>query len=90
MSSPLAEAEAEIAQRLDQVEAQFGYSVGMAGDVNGDGFADVIVGADGYSNGQTYEGRAYVYLGAPGGLASTPTWTAEADQTDARFGNSTG
>ncbi len=38
---------------------------GDGGDVNGDGYGDVIVGAFNYSNGQTDEGRAYVYLGRP-------------------------
>jgi len=38
----------------------FGFSVSSAGDVNGDGFDDVIVGAYGYANGR---GRAYIFLG---------------------------
>ena len=38
----------------------FGYSVSSAGDVNGDGYSDVIVGATNYGNGA---GRAYIYLG---------------------------
>jgi hypothetical protein len=47
----------------DQANAYFGYSVGTAGDVNGDGYSDVIVGAYSYDNGETNEGRAYVYYG---------------------------
>ncbi len=70
----------------DQAGAFFGYSVSMAGDVNGDGYADVIVGADGYDNGQTGEGRAYVYLGSGSGLSTTADWTAESDQAGALFG----
>jgi hypothetical protein len=41
-----------------------GYSVAIAGDVNGDGYADLLIGAHGYS-GST--GRAYLVLGGPGG-----------------------
>ena len=37
-----------------------GYSVSTAGDVNGDGYSDVIVGAYRYS---TNIGRAYIYYG---------------------------
>ncbi|MGE5178806.1 MAG: integrin alpha, partial [Bacteroidota bacterium] len=44
----------------------FGYSVGTAGDVNGDGFAEVIVGALGSDAGGVDAGRAYVYFGGPG------------------------
>ena len=40
----------------------FGFSVSGAGDVNGDGYDDVIVGADGY-NGGTNQGRAYIFFG---------------------------
>ena len=32
----------------------------MAGDVNGDGYSDVIISASRYDNGQTDEGRVYV------------------------------
>jgi len=74
----------------DQADAYFGYSVGTAGDVNGDGYADVMVGAYYYDNGQTNEGRAYVYLGSAAGSAATAAWTAESDQAGAGFGLSVG
>ena len=72
----------------DQAEAAFGYSVDTAGDVNGDGYADVIVGAYHYDNGQTDEGRAFVYHGSATGVAASATWTAEADQANAALGMS--
>ncbi|MGH7283643.1 MAG: VCBS repeat-containing protein [Polyangiaceae bacterium] len=54
----------------------FGRSVSSAGDVNGDGFADLIVGAPSTSNGVAGAvGTIYVYLGGAAGLASTPTTT---------------
>jgi hypothetical protein len=72
----------------DQAGAFFGRSVATAGDVNGDGFSDVIVGAYFYGNGQSGEGRAFVYLGSAGGVSTTAAWTAESDQADTRFGQS--
>jgi hypothetical protein len=72
----------------NQAFALFGASVATAGDVNGDGYSDVIVGAYQYDNGQTDEGRAFVYLGSAAGLATTPAWTAESDQASAAFGSS--
>jgi hypothetical protein len=70
----------------NQAGAQFGNSVSSAGDVNGDGFSDVIVGAPGFSNGEAFEGRAFVYHGSATGLSTTPSWTAESNQAGARFG----
>ena len=46
----------------EAVNNYFGVSVSTAGDVNGDGYSDVIVGADFYSGGT---GRAYIYFGGP-------------------------
>ena len=63
----------------------FGYSVATAGDVNGDGYADVVVGAHGYSS---YTGRAYVYLGGPSGLATTAATTLTGEATGNYFGHS--
>ncbi len=54
--------------KVTRLDAQFGNSVSTAGDVNGDGYSDVIVGAPYYDNGQTDEGRAYVYHGSSTGL----------------------
>ena len=52
-----------------------GYSVGAAGDVNGDGLADLIVGAHGYdaahSNVQT--GRSYIIFGSKTGAFAAGT-----------------
>jgi hypothetical protein len=70
----------------NQQNAQLGWSVASAGDVNADGFSDVIVGAIGYSNGETREGRAFLYLGSSAGLSSTAAWTGESNQAEARFG----
>ncbi len=48
-----------------------GISVSDAGDVNGDGFNDLIVGADGASpNGNSASGAAYVVFGKAGGFAA--------------------
>ncbi len=68
--------------------AGFGFSVACAGDVNGDGFSDVIIGANGHDNGQTDEGRAYVFHGSASGLAATPAWTVESNQAFAYLGHS--
>jgi hypothetical protein len=56
--------------RLDGTgsNAHAGISVSDAGDVNGDGFADVIVGAYGYNN---YAGAAYLVYGKAGAFGAT-------------------
>jgi hypothetical protein len=61
----------------------FGWSVATAGDVNGDGYSDVVVGAQGFSS---YTGKAYLYLGGASGLSSTASWTASGETTNNRFG----
>ncbi len=48
-----------------------GYSVSDAGDVNGDGFADVIIGAPDADPHGDYSGAAYVVFGGAGGFAGS-------------------
>ena len=50
----------------DQAGASFGYAVASAGDINDDGYSDVIVGAPKYDNGETDEGAVFVYNGSAG------------------------
>jgi hypothetical protein len=52
----------------DQSLAHLGTSVASAGDVNGDGYSDVIVGAEHYDSGEPQEGAAFVFLGGAAGI----------------------
>ncbi len=70
----------------------FGYSVSAAGDVNGDGFGDIVIGASGFDNGLFDEGAAFVFLGSSAGIVGTSPSTANAvllgDNASGDFGNS--
>ena len=77
-------------EQSDNTLAEFGFSVGTAGDVNGDGYDDVIVGAPGWHNGQTDEGGAWVYHGSSTGLDNVSDWSKASDQVGAKFGTSVG
>lgn len=60
--------------RLDGVAAndQSGHAVGAAGDINGDGFADLVVGAIGADpGGRDFAGSSYVVFGQAGGFSAT-------------------
>jgi hypothetical protein len=70
----------------NQAQAHLGVSVATAGDVNGDGYADVIMGADGYDDSHTDEGRSWVFLGSSSGLSPTPAWTYDCEQDGCGFG----
>jgi hypothetical protein len=59
--------------------------VATAGDVNGDSYADIIVGASGYNS---YQGKAYIYHGSVTGLSVTPSFTVTGENDDDRFGTS--
>ena len=64
----------------------FGYSVSTAGDINGDGYDDVIIGSPHYANAYMQEGRAYVFHGSAHGLSLSPDWTFAGDQDTAWCG----
>jgi hypothetical protein len=66
--------------------ARLGTSAATAGDVNGDGFADVIVGANTFDSERSDEGGVWVFLGSPSGVAEDPHWIGFSGQTSAEFG----
>jgi hypothetical protein len=66
--------------KAEKSSDDFGRHTSGAGDVNHDGFADVIVGAPNNSAGGESAGRAYVYSGKDGSLLLTLTGEHEGDE----------
>jgi len=63
-----------------------GQSVAGAGDVNGDGFDDVLVGVPYAEHGQKDEGVALVFHGSKKGLGRDPAWTFDGDRSHGHLG----
>ncbi|MFC1671922.1 Calx-beta domain-containing protein, partial [Planctomycetota bacterium] len=86
-------ASASATVQSDQLGASLGTSVSGAGDVNGDGYADVIMGADGFDNGDSEEGVAFVFLGSSSGITGSADpindsdAVLEADLANSNMGN---
>ena len=64
----------------------FGYVLAAGGDVNDDGYNDLLVGAH-YRNGNTvHTGTVYAYSGSPAGVADIPSWSVSMANLDNTFG----
>ncbi len=59
-----------------------GYSAAPAGDVNGDGYGDVVAST---ATEDTAQVRALLYLGGPNGPSLVPAWTFSTGPADTRF-----
>jgi FG-GAP repeat len=81
---PLFTATADTQLDASDSDISFGISVAGAGDVNGDGYDDVIVGAELFDAGQTDEGAAFVFLGSASGIADGSSATAAASSNRIR------
>lgn len=72
----------------EQEEAGFGAGAKTAGDVNGDGYDDIIVGAaNWFDNGWEGQGQAFIFYGSPSGLSDVADPIAgEGDPRTHHFG----
>lgn len=75
----------------EQSSAYFGWGVDGVGDVNNDGYADLAVGAYGYDNPETNEGKIFVWYGSASGLGANGTpanadWSAETNNASDLLG----
>jgi serine/threonine-protein kinase len=70
-----------------QADAVAGLGVLLPGDLDGDGYGDVIVGAEGASNGEDREGVAEIYFGSRLGTKPYGASLLESNNAGANFGS---
>ena len=68
--------------------AKYGYTVASAGDVDGDGYDDVLVGAPLHSQLAEKDGAAYLFYGSADGLSATAGWVTGSGYKGSQFGQS--
>lgn len=71
----------------DQAAAQLGLAIAGVGDVNGDGFPDVLVGSAQHGTPRPPGGSVELYSGLPRGLNTVPSWRAADPNASHRFGS---
>jgi hypothetical protein len=76
----------------EQTGADFGETVAGAGDVDHDGWDEVVVGAPSWDRSEEEPGvgRAYLYYGSDGGPGTTAGWSDSQGAEYAQFGRSLG
>ncbi len=72
---------------IDQADALLS-SVSPAGDINGDGYDDILISAWQYDDGETDEGKVWLHLGSATGVEEDASQDWQSDQTDAGMGGS--
>lgn len=70
----------------NQQNSYFGYSLAGGGDINGDGYDDILIGASSYTNGQSSEGAVFVFNGSAAGIVTTPALILEGNKDSVRYG----
>ena len=69
--------------------AHFGSSIAAVGDVDGDGYVDVAIGAPDWAVFPQYGvGRISIFRGSAAGLGAVPDWVFEGDASDCLLGAS--
>ena len=77
---------ADTTLEVDQSNAEFGISVAALGDVNLDGYDDIIVGASQYDD----KGRVFIYQGSATSLMSAPFLSENSTQVGSNYGVAVG
>lgn len=72
----------------DGEAALFGLSLANAGDTDGDGLQELLVGSPGHIGTFFAEGEAYLYEAGSAGLGATPIWTRTGEVDGASLGSS--
>ncbi len=63
-----------------------GWRIRRAGDLNGDGYADIVLGVPHWNGAHHDCGQARVYFGGPHGPSTRPDWTFEGSNLQTELG----